>query len=749
MLGVPTTAESELPQGEDSRPSLGAEAGRRGRNLGHRYGGARWIGWRSRALAAAALIGCVGLLLLIRTLAAVPAVAVSLQANDAGQLLLVGASGAANTVDALVDRDGHSTAIDRLLLQPSARWLADDAQRARQIAQHDALAQALASGTVQLRLADGTLTTLQAQVRGAAGLGVLFWFCATLGLLLYLVTLVVFLARPEGRNALYAAMALAQVGNLLFLAAESVPLLGLPAGFMQWDHDLRMGFDLVTAAALVHATGRHPRRLAGHGIRASVVWCAVLALVAAQHGGLLNNSWWWTQAVAIVCGLIAMAQLLWVQRTVPHPLAAALWRLCALSVGTLVLLTLSIAAVGSRPGLQGQAVAIGAAVWVVFLAAMLLMLPFMARTQQLMREFALLAGVSTMATSLDLLFIALFSLSSFASLTLALFISLGAYAGLRQWLLNQVLARERITTERMFEHLYRMVRELQSKPQNVEKLLTQLLREMFEPLEVEVVARRSSGSRVIDDGAGLRVPVPPLTNAAAPSVIMLGFAQRGQRMFTLDDARLADQVVDQVSRAVAFDRAVERGRHEERVRIAQDLHDDIGARLLTLMYQAPTREMEDYLRHTLKDLKTLTRGLAATDHRLSHAIAEWKADITQRLAAAGCDVAWSFSLDHDLELGVVQWSALTRILRELVSNVLAHANATQVTVEASLKRGVLTLTVADNGDGRHPASWSHGLGLGGVRKRVKQLGGSVHWRELPGQGIVCQVLVPRLSDALA
>jgi signal transduction histidine kinase len=243
------------------------------------------------------------------------------------------------------------------------------------------------------------------------------------------------------------------------------------------------------------------------------------------------------------------------------------------------------------------------------------------------------------------------------------------------------------------------------------------------------------------------VPIPELANTKVTmqGAIVLGFADRGRRLFSEEDARLTDRVVDLISRAVAFDRAVEHGRIEERARIAQDLHDDIGARLLTLMYKAPTPEMEDYVRHTLKDLKTLTRGLAAPNHPLSHAVAEWKADLIQRVSAAGCELAWSFSCDRDFELSVVQWSALTRVLRELVSNSLAHAHATLLQVDVRLERGVLNLIVSDDGNGRQPATWSHGLGLGGVRKRVKQLGGEVHWLENEPRGICCRVTVPGMA----
>ncbi|HEY2217518.1 MAG TPA: ATP-binding protein, partial [Solirubrobacteraceae bacterium] len=206
-----------------------------------------------------------------------------------------------------------------------------------------------------------------------------------------------------------------------------------------------------------------------------------------------------------------------------------------------------------------------------------------------------------------------------------------------------------------------------------------------------------------------------------------------------------DRIVEQLRRAVRFDKAVEQGRSEERLRLAQDLHDDIGARLLTLMYKAQSPEMEDYVRHTLQDLKTLTRGLAASNHRLSHAAAEWKTDLAHRLTAAHVDLTWTFVFDEDVLLTVVHWSALTRILRELVSNAIAHSQARTLDIDFRLESDRIELNITDDGVGRNPRAWSHGLGLGGVRKRVKQLGGQVEWREVAPHGISCRVIIRNLS----
>jgi signal transduction histidine kinase len=717
---------------------------RRARN---RSPSARWIGWRLRGLVLAALLGCLAMFALIRTLAQQPVLDQPLAVDERGVLRLAGAA-PQPALQFLVDGQGNAQPIDRLLIARSSRWLVSAAERQSHLRQHDVLAAALTRGRAQFIDSDGQHHLVAAAPRGAVGLGWVFWLLSTLALLLYLVAMVVVMARPGRRNTLYTLMAVAQAGNLLFLAVLSVPVVGWGEGFMRWEHDARTMFDLLTAGALVQVSNLHPRRLPQGAPRAALAW-ALLAAVGVSALWLRGPSaWWWTQSALIAAGAVAVAQLTWMQKRQPHPLAVQLQRFSLLAIGGLLLLTISVAGLGPELDPRGQASTLGSTMWVVFLSVMLLMLPFLSRTQHLMREFSLVAGISTVGTALDLLFVAVFSLGKFPSLTLALFISLAVYAAARQWLLTQLISRKSISTERMFEQVYRMAREVQLQPQSAAEQLRRLMRELFDPIEARIATRRTQRSQVLSDGTQLVVPVPELrpSDTGMPGAIVLGFADRGRRMFTEEDARLTDRVVDLIARAVAFDQAVEHGRMEERARIAQDLHDDIGARLLTLMYKSTTPEMEDYVRHTLKDLKTLTRGLAAPNHPLTHAVAEWKADITQRMSDAGGELTWSFTCDHDFDLSVVQWSALTRVLRELVSNVLAHAQATRLQVEIQFERGTLTLAVSDDGVGRQPQSWSHGLGLGGVRKRVKQLGGDVAWLEKEPQGIVCRVSVPGLAS---
>jgi signal transduction histidine kinase len=337
--------------------------------------------------------------------------------------------------------------------------------------------------------------------------------------------------------------------------------------------------------------------------------------------------------------------------------------------------------------------------------------------------------------------------SLMTSLVWSLGLALSAYCVTRPWVLAYSSGSRMLTFERMFEQLYRIAREAQVKPQRSTAILLQLLGDLFDPTEVALVDTSIHKIRVTQDGLTMLIPLPTLLdgNACAQRSAVVRHAPGSGRVFTPDDVRLTRRIMEQLQQAAHFDQAVEQGRSEERLRLAQDLHDDIGARLLTLMYQAQSTEMEEYVRHTLQDLKTLTRGLASANHRLSHAAGEWKADLTHRLNAARIELNWTLSFDEDLALSVVHWSALTRILRELVSNAIAHAQAQALDIHFSLKNRQLELTVTDNGSGTNPTAWSHGLGLGGVNKRVRQLGGQVDWQEAQPCGICCRVFIRNLS----
>ena len=709
-----------------------------------------WIGWRLKLLVLLALLGIGAVFAMMRVLAESPHLPSTWQLTASGQPTLLSspreplASMSGLTLARIEAAGLPPLQADELLLRRTGRWLVDGPARGHWLDQQHALSALLAKGQVTLHFTDGSQLPLSTPPRGHGGLPLLFWPLSALALLLYLIGMSVLLRRPGLPNALFALMASCQAANLLLLAGEPWRGIGLPASLALLDLQGRMALDVVTAAAGLCAYALHPQRM--RHARALTGGAAVVALLWAWWARDAASPWLWvqTQAVLIAMGLVQVTVIAHSLSRRPDPALALVGRMAVLALATLVLVTTGVAATHRSAGLTPAVAAIGAEVWYLFFASLLLLLPFVSRPRRVLREFALLAGIGTVAAALTLVFVAAFALGALGALLLAVAMAITVYVGARRWILTRMMGGASVlNTERTFEQLYRVVRDAHRQPEQLPQLLAQLLQELFAPREALTVPRRIAGARVVGAGRALYVPVPgPGATPALDHVLVMRHASHGRRIFTHDDARLAERVVDQVCRALAHDRALEQGRTEERQRIAQDLHDDIGARLLTLMYKAGSPEVEDYIRHTLQDLKTLTRGLAASSHPLAHAAGEWKADAGHRLGAAGLRFDWRFEADREATLSVVQWSALTRILRELVSNAIAHAEASCVSVAIHLSGGELSLVVADDGQGRDPQAWAHGLGLGGVRKRVRTLGGQVQWLAAPGGGIRCEVRLP-------
>lgn len=247
----------------------------------------RWIGWHRRALVLAALVGCVALIALARWLAATPMLDARLGLGPAGELVLRDsplpalADHRQHTVTAIAVPGGARLAVDALLLHRSPRWQAGDAQRDRQVAQHEAVAALLrdagVGGQVALVFADGSEPAVAVEPRGYGRLGVGFWPLAALALLLYLFAGVLLLARPQPRTLLFTTMSLAQAGNAVFMAVASGAGIGLPPGAMAADLPWRVVLDLCTAAAALHLFVLHPRPMRGSQPLAAAGWALVPA----------------------------------------------------------------------------------------------------------------------------------------------------------------------------------------------------------------------------------------------------------------------------------------------------------------------------------------------------------------------------------------------------------------------------------------------------------------------------------------
>ena len=689
---------------------------------------------------------------LAQWLVSLPRLPIQLGTNEQHELVLQSAHDTAlqahigKRITAIRSESGGLDRPDTLLMRHSTRWLASDVQRASLIEQHKQLMQVVGSGTVTLEFSDGHNVDVRTTRLKLAELTPKFFLLAMVATLLAFTALGWRLARaPQIRQSL-ALLTLCQAVLVAMDAVGEGLGTPVPSGYLTLDLTLRIIAELTMFWTIVQASGVHMASVPWSRRSRTWAWLALVLLALLLGLRLLPQVWWWTQSGVQLALTAAMLTQYRSQQQQPHPWTTLLshFTLPALLIWPLI----TLAQIGGLdvPTEAQDMREMAPHLWSAALSALFLALPFMTRSQRTAREIVLWSALSLGCLAGALLWTALRAAMPWSVLWLDLLAVLVLGSVARWWMSHHVFERPAVRETQLFDALYRAIRLLDSQPLQAQSALMALLSNIFAPLKVEQLDRQLSRSVILADGACLLIPFPDLhPSDTGPglrnSSLMLHGSQSGRRLFTPEDAHLADLIVEQIQRAVQFEKAVEQGRNEERMRLAHDLHDDIGARLLTLMYKATTPEMEDYVRHTLKDLKTLTRGLSAGDRNLSGACAEWKTDMAQRLTAVDCDLQWSASWDQDQELSVVHWSAVTRILRELVSNAIAHAHATVVRIELNLELGQLMLRVQDNGNGKSPELWSHGLGLSGVRKRVKQLGGSVQWKSVQDVGILCEIRV--------
>lgn len=275
-----------------------------------------------------------------------------------------------------------------------------------------------------------------------------------------------------------------------------------------------------------------------------------------------------------------------------------------------------------------------------------------------------------------------------------------------------------------------------------------LLRQTFRARHIEWGSRSGAAATeaVAVVGGGAALSMPPV--AGLPGM-MLWHKERGARLFSRSDRRLAERLLELARRTIEARDAYGRGAAEERERIADDLHDDLGAKLLSLAHASTPHgdggEVAALAREALDEMRLAVRNLKAQPSPVQELLADWRAENVARLRAAAIAVDWDAHANDDGLMIPARVSLhMTRVLREAVTNVIRHSGATRCRVAVAVGQGEIHLQVEDNGRGLGGAATpeSSGLGLPSIERRARRLGGVHRFSTTGAGGAVVTVWVP-------
>lgn len=199
--------------------------------------------------------------------------------------------------------------------------------------------------------------------------------------------------------------------------------------------------------------------------------------------------------------------------------------------------------------------------------------------------------------------------------------------------------------------------------------------------------------------------------------------------------------------------AEEESGHEERQRIAQDVHDGVGAHLVAILSSLDARDPEQRalalsLEQCLLDLKIMVDGLYEDVSHPLEALAMLRYRVQPCLDRMGIFMVWD--IEDSPAMGQLSPHAVTQFLKiaqEAIANVMRHAQATEIRVvcEYDETGRRIELTIADNGKGfddhrRRQAARSKGLT--GMQRRATNVGGTLEIESAPGQGTRVHLRLP-------
>ncbi|UYQ95159.1 histidine kinase [Chitinophaga horti] len=212
--------------------------------------------------------------------------------------------------------------------------------------------------------------------------------------------------------------------------------------------------------------------------------------------------------------------------------------------------------------------------------------------------------------------------------------------------------------------------------------------------------------------------------------------------------------------------AVIQGQETERKRIAEDLHDEVGAQLSVLKLSLnhlqqqsqngqveiikETKEFTDTIIQQLRFISQSLHPQTLDNLGLSHAL-----DSFASLMNKNKEVAVKFQTDNS-QFPVDREKALNiyRVVQELINNIIKHAQAKNILISYQSNGGQLTITVEDDGNGKLAGGLEESrkktgsLGLKNIESRLNIIGGNINFVKKAPAGTMAVVRVENYQPVI-
>ena len=271
-------------------------------------------------------------------------------------------------------------------------------------------------------------------------------------------------------------------------------------------------------------------------------------------------------------------------------------------------------------------------------------------------------------------------------------------------------------------------------------------------------ARYQAAPTVRSMGAGLLLRARRVDGTAFPVEISLSPLTMGGETYTVAALRDVTDRVEAEGKLRASQDALRAAEQvlvlaDDRERIARDLHDTVIQRLFGagLQLQATSTGADE---RTRERLQTTITDLDETIRELRSAIFALQGSgpsprglrgrLVDVIAEAGAGLGFEPRIQFDGPIETMDQTVaahLHAVVREAVSNVARHAEATRARVSISVDRDQVTLVVVDDGRGV-PDHVVGGRGLGNLASRAQELGGTFELGRAPDGGSRLEWRVP-------